>query len=52
LAPIIDWIRWPFYRRGHGTHALSLLLERLAAWDTAHDYGRASWRVMLVFDAV
>jgi SAM-dependent methyltransferase len=52
LAPVIDWIRWPFYRRGRGTHPVSMALERLAAWDTAHDYGRASWRMMVVFDAV
>jgi SAM-dependent methyltransferase len=52
LAPVIDWLRWPFYRAGRGTHAMSLLLERLAAWDTSHDYGHASWRVLLVFEAV
>jgi SAM-dependent methyltransferase len=52
VAPVVDWIRWPFYRTGRGTHPVSLLLERVAAWDTSHDYGRASWRMMLVFDAV
>ncbi len=52
IAPIVDWLRWPFYRANRGTHAVSLWLERLAAWDTSHDYGRASWRVMLVFEAV
>jgi SAM-dependent methyltransferase len=51
VAPLVDWLRWPFYRTGRGTHRLSLLLERLAAWDTSHDYGRASWRMMVVFDA-
>jgi hypothetical protein len=52
IAPVIDWLRWPFYRIGRGTHPVSLLLERLAAWDTSHDYGSASWRIMLVLDAV
>jgi SAM-dependent methyltransferase len=52
LTPVIDWMRWPFYRRGRGSHPLSLLLERVAAWDLAHDYRAASWRLMLVFDAI
>jgi SAM-dependent methyltransferase len=52
VAPVVDWLRWPFYRAGRGTHPASLLLERLAAWDTSHGYGRASWRMMLVFEAV
>jgi SAM-dependent methyltransferase len=51
VAPLVDWLRWPFYRTGRGAHPVSLLLERLAAWDTSHDYGRASWRMMAVFDA-
>jgi SAM-dependent methyltransferase len=52
VAPLVDWLRWPFYRTGRGTHPLSLLLERFAGWDTSHDYGRASWRVMMIFNAV
>jgi SAM-dependent methyltransferase len=51
VAPVVDWLRWPFYRTGRGNHPLSLALERFAAWDTSHDYGRASWRMMAVFDA-
>jgi SAM-dependent methyltransferase len=52
IAPIVDWLRWPFYRANRGTHPVSLWLERLAAWDTSYDYRRASWRLMLVFEAV
>jgi SAM-dependent methyltransferase len=51
VAPLVDWLRWPFYRTGRGTHPVSLMLERLAGWDSSHDFGRASWRVMVVFDA-
>jgi SAM-dependent methyltransferase len=52
VAPLVDWLRWPFYRTGRGAHPLSLLLERLAGWEISHDFGRASWRMMVIFDAV
>ena len=51
IAPAVDWLRWPFYRTGRSAHPISLRLEALAAWDVARSYGRASSRVMIVFDA-
>jgi SAM-dependent methyltransferase len=50
VAPVVDWLSWPFYRAGKPNHWLRRALERAAEWDTARDYGPASSRVMLVLE--
>jgi SAM-dependent methyltransferase len=48
LMPLMDLARWPFYRTGHGEHAISLAMERLAGFDLGLNYGPASIDVLMV----
>jgi SAM-dependent methyltransferase len=52
VGPLMDWFSWPFYRAGKPNHPLRLACERAAEWDTAHDYGPASSRVLLALGRV
>lgn len=52
VAPLMDWLSWPFYRAGRPQHFLRRAFERAAIWDTARDYGPASSRVLLVLERV
>jgi hypothetical protein len=47
VAPLMDWVSWPFYRAGKPQHWIRRACERAAIWDTARDYGPASSRVLL-----
>jgi SAM-dependent methyltransferase len=51
VAPLADWLSWPFYRANKPDHWARKALERAAEWDTRHDYGQASSRVMLVLES-
>lgn len=50
IVPLVDWLSWPFYRAHMPNHWVRRALERAADWDSARDYGRASYRVMLVLE--
>ncbi len=50
LFPLMDWLCWPFYRRGMADHPVRRAFERIAEWDYARSYGRASYGVMLVLE--
>jgi SAM-dependent methyltransferase len=50
IAPLADWLSWPFYRAKKPNHWLRRAFERAAEWDAARDYGPASYRVMLVLE--
>jgi SAM-dependent methyltransferase len=50
VAPLADWLSWPFYRAKRPDHWARKALERAAEWDARHDYGQASYRVMLVLE--
>jgi SAM-dependent methyltransferase len=52
VAPLMDWVSWPFYRAGKPDHWLRRACERAAVWDTAKDYGPASARVLLSLERV
>jgi SAM-dependent methyltransferase len=50
LPPLTDWLSWPFYRAGRVDHPLRRALERISAWDTDHDYGRASYGMLVAME--
>lgn len=52
IYPLMDWLSWPFYRRGIPDHPLRRLLERVGGWDYSLDFGRASYGVLLVLERV
>jgi SAM-dependent methyltransferase len=52
VSPLMDWVAWPFYRLGKPDHWLRRASERAAEWDFRHEYGAASYRVLLVMDRV
>jgi|GEM_PF-747618 len=47
LYPLMDWLSWPFYRRGRHDHWLRRGFERIAGWDYSIDYGSASYGILL-----
>ena len=53
LFPLVDWLRWPFYRLGvSSNNPIHRVLERVAAWDNGIDYGRASYDILIVLTRV
>ena len=50
LFPLADWLSWPFYRSGRANHPVRRLLGKVAAWDNEHDYGRASYGILVVLE--
>lgn len=50
LYPVMAWLSWPWYRVGASDHPVRLLFERMASWDYARDYGRASYGLLVVFE--
>lgn len=50
VSPLMDWLAWPFYRMGKPEHWLRRATERATERDFSHDFGKASYRVLLVLD--
>jgi SAM-dependent methyltransferase len=50
IYPLMDWLSWPFYRCGRHQHFLRRSFERIAGWDYAVDFGRASYGVLMVLE--
>jgi SAM-dependent methyltransferase len=50
LAPVMAWLSWPWFRMGAADHPIRLFFERVAAWEYARDYGRASYGLLVVFE--
>jgi len=48
LAPLSEIARWPFYRKGRGTHPVCLAFERLFDTDLAIDFGPAAYDILLI----
>jgi SAM-dependent methyltransferase len=50
LPPLTDWLSWPFYRSGRVNHPVRRALERLSEWDSGHDYGPASYGMLVALE--
>ncbi|MFO0950034.1 MAG: hypothetical protein U0835_02570 [Isosphaeraceae bacterium] len=48
FAPVSEIARWPFYRKGKGTHPVCKLFERLYDLDLAVDFGALSYDILLI----
>jgi SAM-dependent methyltransferase len=48
LLPIGGWIAWPFYKTGRYNHPALRAVQRMISWDIAHDYGRASYCILMI----
>jgi SAM-dependent methyltransferase len=48
LAPLSEYVRWPFYRAGRADHPLCRAMDRLFAFDLGCRYGPASYDILLV----
>lgn len=49
LLPLTDILCWPFYRLRRIDNPVFRLLQRIARWDVGHDYGSASFDILLRF---
>jgi SAM-dependent methyltransferase len=48
LAPLGDYLRWPFYRLGRGGHPVERFITRVMATDSRIDYGPLSYSILVV----
>jgi SAM-dependent methyltransferase len=47
LLPLVDWACWPLYRLRRIDNPVFRGLQRIAAFDIGHDYGQASFDMLL-----
>lgn len=52
LFPLVDILRWPFYRLKKYEDPLLKLLDRVASWDLGMDYGVHSFDVLTILTKV
>lgn len=52
VFPVIDILRWPFYRKNLLGHPALNLLEKIADWDMGLNFGRASFTILLELEKV
>jgi SAM-dependent methyltransferase len=52
IFPIVDILRWPFYRKGLLDHPVLQFLERVANWDMGISYGRNSFTILLELERI
>jgi SAM-dependent methyltransferase len=52
IFPIVDILRWPFYRKKMLGHPALNALEEIANWDMGFDFGRASFTILLELEKI
>jgi len=50
LAPLMDWLSYPFYRIGLSDHPVRQMFGRIAALEYRQGFGSASYGIMLVME--